>query len=185
MLEPSSQALIDQNKANALHPLDASVKSSFVQNDTKKPRQARRVKSKGHEFFGGTLYLSSGDVSNLHKDINDLYIYYNKNKEILSQSFVRLIRMSLRLLCELAAKDLQHAKVDGYVKKYFATAKINLDQDATTTLSTQSVNESSIIQLMHIGAHNYQASSNAEQTVAMSIILGAMLTASHGQDSTK
>ena len=185
VLEPSSQALIDQNKINALRPLDAAVKSSFAQNDTKKPRQARRVKAKGHEFFGGTLYLNSGDVSNLYKDISDLYAYYTKNKDKLSQSFVRLVRMSLRLLCELAAKDGQHAKIDAYVKKYFAAAKSNLDQDATTTLSTQNVNDISIIQLLQIGAHDYKASSNSEQTVAMSIILGAMLTVSHGQDSAK
>ena len=42
-----------------------------------------------------------------------------------------------------------------------------------------------MVQLLHIGAHNYQASSNAEQTLAISIILGAMLLASHGQDSAK
>lgn len=184
VLEPSSQALIDQNKTSALRPLDSTIKSNFAQNDTKKLRQARRVKVKGHEFFGGVLYLQSGDVSNLYKDISNLYAYYVKNKDKLSESFVRLVRMSLRLLCELAAKDGQHT-IDAYIKKYFVTAKSNLDQDATTTLSTQSVNENSIIQLMHIGAHNYQASSNAEQTLAMSIILGAMLTASHGQDSTK
>ncbi len=185
VLEPSSQALIDQNKTNALRPLDTSVESKFARNDTKKPRETRRVKSKGHEFFGGTLYLNSGDVSNLYKDISDLYVYYTKNKDNLSQSFVRLIRMSLRLLCELAAKDKQHTKIDSYIEKYFAAAKNNLSQDATTTLSTQSVNDTSIVQLMHIGAHNYQASSNLDQTLAMSIILGAMLSLSHGQDSNK
>jgi hypothetical protein len=184
VLEPSSQELIDLNKSNKLHPLDSSFKSNFTQDNTKKFRQAKRVKTKGHEFFGGVLYLKSGDVSNLYKDLSDLYTYYVKNKDRLSESFVRLVRKALRLLCELAAKDGRHT-IDAYIKKYFAKAKSNLDQDATTTLSTQSVNENSIIQLMHIGAHNYQASSNAEQTLAMSIILGAMLTVSHGQDSTK
>lgn len=184
VLEPSSQVLIEQNKTNTLRPLDSIIKSNFAQNDTKKLRQARRVKAKGHEFFGGILYLNSGEVHSLYKDISDLYVYYVENKDKLSKSFVRVVRMSLRLLCELAAKDGKHT-IDAYVKKYFAKAKSNLNQDATTTLSTQNVDEANMVQLLHIGAHNYQASSNAEQTLAISIILGAMLAASHGQDSAK
>lgn len=184
VLEPSSRALIDQNKTSVLRPFDSKIKSNFAQVDTKKLRQARRVKAKGHEFFGGILYLNSGEVHSLYKDISDLYVYYVENKDKLSKSFVRVVRMSLRLLCELAAKDGKHT-IDAYIKKYFAKAKSNLDQDATTTLSTQNVEEANMVQLLHIGAHNYQASSNAEQTLAISIILGAMLLASHGQDSAK
>lgn len=129
VLEPSSQSIIDLNKTNTLRPLGSSFKSNFTQENTKKLRQAKRIKAKGHEFFGGKLYLNSGDVSNLHKDISDLYIYYAKNNDQLSQSFMRLIRMSLRLLCELAAKDGQYTNIDAYIKKYFATAKSNLNQD--------------------------------------------------------
>ena len=184
VLEPSSQALIDLNKANLLQPLDSSFKSNFSQDNTKKLRQARRVKAKAHEFFGGVLYLKSGDVSNLHKDISDLYVYYTKNKDKLSQSFAGLIRMSLRLLCETAAKN-RNQKMDAYVNSNFATAKQQLDQDTKTTLSNHNVTENSILQLLQNGTHTYQASSNLEQTMAMSIILGAMLTISHGQDTSK
>ena len=126
VLEPSSRALIDQNKTSVLRPFDSKIKSNFAQVDTKKLRQARRVKAKGHEFFGGVLYLNSGEVHSLYKDISDLYVYYVENKDKLSKSFVRVVRMSLRLLCELAAKDGKHT-IDAYIKKYFAKAKSNLD----------------------------------------------------------
>lgn len=184
VLEPSSQALIDLNKANILQPLDSSFKSNFTQDNTKKFRQAKRVKGKGHEFFGGVLYLNSGDVSNLYRDINDLYTYYINHKSNLSQSFAGLIRMSLRLLCETAGKEGDQT-IDVYIKQNFTNAKQHLNKDIKTTLSNQNVTETSIVQLLQNSGHTYQASSNSEQTVAMSIILGAMLTASHGQDSTK
>jgi hypothetical protein len=44
-----------------------------------------------------------------------------------------------------------------------------------------SVRDTNLIQLLHVGAHNYKASKNMEQTLAISIILGAMLKISHGK----
>ncbi|MBK6966852.1 MAG: hypothetical protein IPH20_23860 [Bacteroidales bacterium] len=59
---------------------------------------------------------------------------------------------------------------------------MSLDKDIKTSLSNHNVNENSIVQLLHTGAHNYQSSSNIEQTIAMSIIIGSILTISHGKE---
>ncbi len=88
--------------------------------------------------------------------------------------------MSLRLLTEAAASDKGFG-MDAYLKSSFKAAKKELDQDAKTTLSTQNVTEQSIIPLLHIGAHNYQAANNIDQTIAVSIILGQILTITHGR----
>ena len=96
--------------------------------------------------------------------------------------FPILIRMSLRLLCETAAKDCSNMKLGTYLKKHFKNAKKQLDQNLKTTLSTQNVSESSIVQLLHMGAHNYTASQNLEQTIALSIIIGKILIITHGKD---
>ncbi len=63
----------------------------------------------------------------------------------------------------------------------FKAAKATLSSDAKTTLNTQNVSESTITPLLHIGAHNYRAGNNLEQTVAVSVILGALLQITHGK----
>jgi predicted NodU family carbamoyl transferase len=89
--------------------------------------------------------------------------------------------MSLRLLCETAAKEDNNKKLENYLKGYFDEAKKNLNQDIKTTLSGQNVTEESIVQLLHTGAHNYKSTSNMAQTIALSIIIGKILTLSHGK----
>lgn len=183
VLEPNSQQLVDQNKNNKAHVSEISFSSSG-KNKTKQQRQARRTPKSKVEFFGGKLYLRMGEVSNLYRDIADLYQFYLSKKHELSQTFPGLIRMSLRLLSETAAKDDNNKKLENYLKGHFAVAKRNLDKDIKTTLSNQNVNENSIVQLLHTGAHNYQSTSNIEQTIAISIIIGSILTISHGKEET-
>ena len=89
--------------------------------------------------------------------------------------------MALRLLCETAAKD-KNMKFDTYLKRNFNDAKQTLNQDIKTTLANQNVTEKSIIQLLHTGAHSYGSSNNMEQTIALSIIIGAAITITHGKD---
>lgn len=181
VLGPNSQQLVDQNKNNKTH----LSKINFVSSEKDKKqqqRQAKRTPKSNVELFGGKLYLRMGDVSNLYRDIVDLYQFYLSNKHELSRTFQGLIRMSLRLLCEMASKEDNNKKFENYLKSHFPTAKENLDQDIKTTLSNHNVNESSIVQLLHTGAHNYQSSSNIEQTIAMSIIIGSILTISHGKE---
>lgn len=181
VLEPATQQLVDQNKNNKIHL--SKINFGHSEKDNKKqPRQARRTPKSDTEFFGGKLYLRMGEVSNLYRDIADLYQFYLSKKDELSQTFPGLIRMSLRLLCETAAKDDNNKKFENYLKGHFSTAKKTLDKDIKTTLSNHNVNENSIVQLLHTGAHNYQSSNNIGQTIAMSIIIGAILTISHGKE---
>lgn len=179
VLEPSSQQLIDQNKNNKSHLSKICFNDSKERN--KIQRQSKRIAKKESELFGGKLYLRIGEVSNLYRDIVDLHQFYIAKKNDLSQTFPGLIRMSLRLLCETAANE-ENKKLENYLKVNFANAKKTLDQNIKTSLSNQNVNEGSIIQLLHTGAHNYQSSNNMEQTIAMSIIIGAVLTITHGKE---
>lgn len=190
VLEPSSQELIDQNKSNEFHPsyitYDNINKPQNINRDIKKikdaksKRQSRRTHREKTELFGRTLYLRKGEVSDLYRDIVDLYKFYVSKQNKLSSTFPNLIRMSLRLLCETAAKD-KKTKLDNFLKSNFAKAKEKLTQNQKTTLAAHNITDKSIMQLIHAGAHNYDSSSNIEQTVALSIMLGAILTQTHGK----
>ena len=176
VLEPTTQKIIDKNKNNKSHLFD----SSFDKKEKIK-RQSRRTTKNISEIFGGKLYLRISEVSDLYRDIVDLYGFYLKNKESLSKTFPSIIRMSLRLLCESAAKD-KNSKLDSYIKNHFANAKSKLDQNIKTTLANQNVKEETLVQLLHTGAHNYNSSNNIEQTIAISIMVGAIITLTHGKD---
>jgi hypothetical protein len=180
VLEPNYQQLIDQNKNNKHHI--SRVNFGKANAEDVPLRQSKRTNKKASELFGGKLYLRMGNVSNLYRDIMDLYQFYLEKQDTLSQTFPGLIRMSLRLLCETAAKEDNNKKLDSYLKGHFENAKKTLDQNIKTTLSNQNVNESTIVQLVHTGAHNYQSSNNIEQTIALSIIVGSIVTVSHGKE---
>lgn len=184
ILDPTSQRIIEEHKEHKTQEINLKTK-----NQTPAPgnnlgqKQSKRVRTKTIEIFGGKLYLRHGDVSNLYRDIVDLHNFYFNNKNSLSEIFPSLIRMALRLLCEAAAKDSKQ-DMDRYIKSRFQRAKSTMDQDVKTTLSNNNVTELSIVQLLHTGAHNYSASANMDQTLAVSIILGAILTDSHGKAIT-
>lgn len=177
LLSNSNRDIIERNKSNSPKPIAVNFNPTAL---TKVPRQTRRVKPKDIEFFGSKLYLKPGNVSNLYRDIVDLHNFYSTNKKHLSPTFSAIIRMSLRLLSETAAKE-QNLGLEAYLRANFANAKKTLDSDLKTTLSNQNVTESSITQLLQTGAHNYQASSNFEQTLAVSIILGSIINITHGK----
>ena len=180
VLDPVSQQLIDQNKNNRHHLL--RVNFGKEKTEDLNHRQSKRTAKKVSELFGGKLYLRMGDVSNLYRDIMDLFQFYVSKRDTLSQTFPGLIRMSLRLLCETAAKEDNNKKLENYLKGHLEKAKKNLDQNIKTTLSNQNINQGSIVQLLHTGAHNYQSSNNLEQTIALSIIVGAIITITHGKE---
>ena len=146
-----------------------------------KQQPVTRHKETQFTFFGKKLSLEPGTVNNLYRDIGYLYKYYNKNKDKLSESFHKIIGMSLRLLVESACEKENH-KITDYSSKYFVEAKKKLNQDEKAFLSSQSIEEDTITKLLHIGAHNYKLASNIEQTKAMSIIIGVMLELSHGKN---
>ena len=198
VLEPSSQALIDQNKNNKTHPSEVSfskpktitqespksekkIEDNTPTDEIKKSRHSKRTPKTEIELFGEKLFLHMGEVSNLYRDIVDLYQFYISKKHELSSTFPSLVRMSLRLLCETAAKN-KNDRLDTYLKNNFDNAKSTLSQDIKTTLSTQNVTKDSIIQLLHTGAHNYQSSGNIEQTIAISVIVGSILKTTYGKE---
>ena len=126
VLSTPSQQLINNNKNRELRPIN-NLKINSGSTQGAKQKQSRRTPKKDSEIFGGKLYLRIGEVSNLYRDIMDLHRFYTDNKNTLSQSFPSLIRMSLRLLCETAAKD-QRISLDSYVKNNFDNAKSMLSQ---------------------------------------------------------
>jgi len=177
ILEKKNRVLIDSNSSKPFNKVNLNTNIPALQ---LAKRQAPRTKKKAPELFDGILYLRSGQVSDLYRDIFDLYNYYHQKKDHFSQYFPSLIRMSMRLLAETAASDL-NTQMSNYLKSNFKNAKSNLDSDVKTTLSTQNVNEDTIEQLLHIGAHNYKAANNLDQTIAISIILGKILAITHGR----
>ena len=173
ILKPENQKVIDANWTNpskeytSTNPITPVVK-----------RQSARSKKKATPIFGGKLYLNSGDVSDLYRDITELYDFYDKHKNKLGPSFPVIIRMALRLLVESAADD---KGIKDYIDQHFENAKLNLSQDEKTTLFSHNVSEKTLTQLLHIGAHKYGASKNLEQSLAMSLLIGKILEQSHGQ----
>jgi len=182
VLDPSSQNLIDQNKKNEQCRSHITFDKSNNKSTSKTKRQSRRTPDKKAEMFGGVLYLYIGGVNNLYKDIVALYKFYIREKKQLSDTFPNLIRMSLRLLCETAAKDCGNMKLDTYLKNNFENAKKQLDKNVKTTLSNKNISESSIVQLLQTGAHNYTSSGDLDQTIALSMIIGEILTITCGKD---
>lgn len=141
-------------------------------------RKTAREKNKTQALFGQDLVLKKGDTNNIYMDVLDLHGFYTKNVGKLSKNFPALIRMSLRLLVESAAPKTKG--IADYVSANFENAKKQLTQDQKTTLANNSISGAkSLIQLLQSGAHNYANSANFEQTVAMSIIIGAMLNITH------
>ena len=146
--------------------------------------RTRRKQSQGLTVFGGSLSLRAGHINNLYRDIEYLYALYQddkkKGKKNFSEDFVVIFRMSLRMLAETAGKDIDRNKgLDSFLKENFEQAKNSLSQDEKTSLSSQGVEKSKIVQLFQTGAHDYSNSRNEEQAVALSIILGAILRISH------
>lgn len=182
ILEPSSLQIIERNRKNKAHLVNITFEDSNKPSTGK--RQTRRTSKKDAEIFGGKLFLRSGQISDLYRDIVDLHVFYLKERDNLSHTFPSIIRMALRLLCETVANDLK-MKIEDYVSLYYPNAKKNFDQDLKTTLASQNIKEESIVMLLHTGAHSYKASSNFEQTIALSIAVGGMIKISHGKDEKK
>ncbi|MBE2228292.1 MAG: hypothetical protein IAE93_13140 [Ignavibacteria bacterium] len=180
VLDKHSLELIDNNKDSNPSSAKINFRSSSQKTEQQKQRLTKRTQHKEEMLFGGKLYLNMGVVSDLYRDIEDLYRFYLENKDNLSPSFPGLIRMALRLICEAACTD-NNLDIDEYIQTHFENAKKNLDRDTKTTLANQNVTNKSLVQLLHTGAHNYQSSNNIAQTLAVSVILGEMIKITHGK----
>ena len=169
------------------HPLDVGEK--FTDDPEGSPNEefsqgsrTRRVKKPSLRIFGGKLSLEKGHVNNLYRDIESLSDFHHVERSRLSLDFIVIIRMSLRMLVETAAKEVDKS-LRNYLTDNFDLAKKSLNQNERTTLSNQNVTKDSIVQLFQTGAHDYHNSKNEEQALALSIVLGAMLELSHGKKS--
>lgn len=178
VLDDKNKQLIEDNKDNTF---EIAGPSSIVskRGESQSKRRTKRTRVEPLQIFGKPLSLKGGDVNNLYRDICDLYSFYQIYKSHLSSSFTVLIRMSLRLLCETASGD---KGISEYVRMYFNNGKKTLSKDEKTLLSNHNVKDNSIVQLLQTGAHNYSASQNLDQTIAISIILGAMIQLSHNKE---
>jgi hypothetical protein len=179
VLEKENRQIINKNSKNIFQKISV-VQPVIPQVTISVKKQTPRTKKKAPEFFDGLLYLVKGPVSDLYRDISDLYQHYIKYQNDFSQYFPSLLRMSLRLLVEGAASDV-NLPSGKYIQKYFTDAKANLSPDSKTTLYSKNVKEETLLNLLHIGAHNYTAANDLEQTIAMSIIIGKILEISHGR----
>ena len=145
-------------------------------------RKTPRSRKGQTNLFGGTLSLVAGNTNDIYRDIFDLDQFYIQKSAELSKSFPALIRMSLRLLVESAAKESNSGTIAKYIQDNHDEAKESLTQNEKTLLSAQSVaSVEKIIELLQAGAHSYISSSNYEQTLAISIILGKMLEKTCGK----
>lgn len=170
--ETSNPCVRDNSGTNSGNSSNERISQGIRSPRTKKPIPS---------IFGKKLSLNTGRVNNLYRDIESLYNFYQAEKNRLSEDFIVIVRMSLRMLAESAAKDAQDAHLRNYLTKNFEEAKKSLDQNTRTTLSNQNVTKDSIVKLFQTGAHDYDNSRNEEQALAMSIILGAILTITHGK----
>ena len=161
------------------HPIDVPDKKPDSVPPT--PRKAPVTKGSKRPIFGCKLVLKFGDVNDFYRDICTMYEYIESNSSKFSPKVFVLIRMSMRMLVETAAKDEGLKDMAQYVAKHFTNAKKTLSQDDKTFLSAQNVTDTSMLQLLNVGAHSYLQAIAKDQTLAMSIIIGAMLTISHGK----
>lgn len=140
--------------------------------------RTRRKSNPGLMVFGGALSLKHGHVNNLYRDIETLFEAFRSGKLSFSDDFIVIVRMSLRMLAETAAREV-NKDLKAYLTDNFDQAKSTLDQNQKTSLSSQSVEKGRIVQLFQTGAHDYSSSRNREQAIALSIILGAILSITH------
>ncbi len=179
---PTIKKIISSNLGSRFELFSTNTfrKSDTQQNERKTPI----TKGKEHELFGEKLQLQSGTVNNIYSDLLKLHkLYKAKNKSGYSDDFPRIIRMGLRLICELAA-DKNGQKLGKFLQTYFDRAKTKLNKDEKTTLSSQKIeNAKDCIKLLQQGAHGYTAAKSIEQTVALSLLIGKILEITHAKNS--
>lgn len=143
-------------------------------------------------LFGGPLSLKEGPVNNLYREIEALDKLITKNVgKGLSEDAHIVTRMALRLLCETAWKDLKKKDLGQYLEDYFEAAKAKLSK-GEKILSSKNLSEedpkplkthTQLLSRLNDSAHTYDESTrNYKQTVAMSVMVGAILSCSHGKE---
>lgn len=167
-------------------------------------KRTRRVEEDETPLFGKVLCLRSGSVNNLYKEIEELDLLISKSvkksekkseknksqrKGVTGNAHV-VTRMALRLLCETALKDIGMNDLGKYLERFFEDARRLLSGEEKTFLSHNlseedpkaSHNHTKLLSLLQAAAHTYDESArNYKQTIAMSVLVGAILSCSHGK----
>ena len=188
VLDIRVQEIISSNKDKELRSYNATYTEKLSEASSLKespatmiPKKTRITKSAKISFFGEKLILKPGNVNNLYRDISTLCDVIEDKNNGFSDCAFAIIRMSLRLLCETAYKDLDYSDFRSYILTFGAKAKKKMDQDTKTLLSNQNVSPDTLTQLLQTGAHNYLSSTSVDQAKCISILLGAILKESHGR----
>lgn len=199
LLSERSQALCSSKKdqprvyTEKYVPIEPAPIEEGAREEKTVPKK-RTPRSKMYEtpLFGGPLTLKDSPVNNLYIEVEalDKLITKNVGKGLTEDAYV-VIRMALRLLCETAWKDLKKEGLEQYLKDYFKSAKAKLSK-GEKTLSSKNLSEEDpkslethkqLLSLLNDSAHTYDESTrNYKQTVAMSVMVGAILSCSHGNE---
>ena len=199
LLSERSQALCSSKKdqprvyTEKYVPIEPAPIEEGAREEKTVPKK-RTPRSKMYEtpLFGGPLSLKDSPVNNLYIEVEalDKLITKNVGKGLTEDAYV-VIRMALRLLCETAWKDLKKEGLEQYLKDYFKSAKAKLSK-GEKTLSSKNLSEEDpkslethkqLLSLLNDSAHTYDESTrNYKQTVAMSVMVGAILSCSHGKE---
>lgn len=183
VLDQRTKDIIRDNSSKSYHTYSAPIDKLDKDKDSTITTARKTPVTKGvkRPLFGCKLVLKSGDVNDFYRDISTIYELIESNHSKFSPKVIVFIRMSMRMLVETAAKDIGLKDIMQYIHKYFAGAKKTLSQQDKTFLSVQNVTDTSMPQLLNVGAHAYIQALSKDQTIAMSIIIGAMLSKSHGK----
>lgn len=178
----------------------APIEEGAREEKTVPKKRTRRVEEDETPLFGKVLCLRSGSVNNLYKEIEELDLLISKSikkseknksqrKGVTVNAHV-VIRMALRLLCETALKDIGMNDLGKYLERFFEDARRLLSGEEKTFLSHNlseedpkaSHNHTKLLSLLQAAAHTYDESArNYKQTIAMSVLVGAILSCSHGK----
>ena len=155
-------------------------------------RRTARSKTKKYKAFGGILQLECGNVNNLYRTLDQLWRLKVAGQITEEEGFVGVFRAGLRLLVEAAAREYSDAKnpIDAYVTRYEdkARALIRSKSDGdniATFLQTNGVEKGKLVSLLNVGAHVYTSSCSEDQALAMSLLIGSMISVSHGRQANK
>ncbi len=185
--EPPSQSHGGLGRDDVLRPDTSGTLPHTDASARRRRGRTRQVKPASIPVFGNPsgLRLQTGDVNNMYRTLEELWNMYARGGMRNAAAFVPIFRMGLRLLIDTAAME-RCGGLDRYVGEYAREAKKRLRQaansaDLVTFMRNQAVSPENLLRLLQNGAHAYTSTGNKEQALAMSILIGEMLSISHGR----
>ena len=114
------------------------------------------------------------------KKFDGLWVGNEGGEEIIPQ-VEAIVKASIPVMGHIGLTPQSINAIGGYRAqgRDVDSAKKLLSKDEKTTLSNNSVDKTTMPQLLHTGAHNYKSSLSYDKAYAMSLIIGKMLSLSH------